>query len=68
VSAFRSVFQYIAYALLPGLLLVVFTRTLSQYSILLLVLTATVALIYYAIVIARDHDMRKYLLAQLHSR
>jgi O-antigen/teichoic acid export membrane protein len=68
LSSFRSVVQYIAYAILPALLLIVFTRTLNQYAILLLVLTLALAIIYYAIVISKDHDMRDTLLAQFSSR
>ena len=67
-SAFRTIFQYTLYATLPALFLVVFTRTISQFAILFLILTAAVSLIYYAIIITRDHDMRDYLLAQLPSR
>jgi lipopolysaccharide exporter len=67
-SAFCAIFQYILYAILPALLLVVFSRTTNQYAIIFLVLTVAVSLIYYAIVITRDHDMRDYLLAQLPSR
>jgi lipopolysaccharide exporter len=67
-SAFRAIFQYVLYAIVPALLLVVFTRSLNQYAIIYLVLTATVSLIYYAIVISRDHDMRDYLIALLPSR
>lgn len=64
-SAFRSILQFCIYACLPGLLLFIVIKTLTPNALWLVILTVVAALIYYSIVIAKDHSLRDYLLALL---
>jgi O-antigen/teichoic acid export membrane protein len=67
-SALRSIFQYVLYAAIPGILLVIVINPLSHTPIWLLILTATVTFIYYTIVLMKDHSLRDYLLSLLPQR
>jgi len=64
-SAFRTVLQYVLYAIIPALLLVAVTNQLASSPIWMVSLTAVVSLAYYAIVIVKDHSLQDYLLALL---
>lgn len=67
-SAFRTIFQYCFYASLPALLLVAAMYTLVPSPVWLVILTAVVSLAYYAVVLAKDRNLRDYLLALIPQR
>ena len=67
-SAFRTILQYCFYASLPALLLVAAMYTLIPSPVWLVILTAVVSLAYYAVVLAKDRNLRDYLLALLPQR
>jgi O-antigen/teichoic acid export membrane protein len=67
-SALRTVFQYVLYATIPALLLVAVKNPLTPSPIWLLILTAIVTIIYYSVVLVKDHSLRDYLLALLPQR
>jgi lipopolysaccharide exporter len=64
-SAFRSMLQFGLYACLPILLLFALTKALTPNATWLIILTVAAAATYYIIVIAKDHNLRDYLLAFL---
>jgi lipopolysaccharide exporter len=64
-SAFRSILAAIMYASLPGLLQYVGLKIGTQSAIFVILLTLSTTLIYYCLVIARDHQLRGYLLSAL---
>jgi lipopolysaccharide exporter len=64
-SAFRTILQYFLYASLPALLLVAAKYTLLPSPVWLVILTVVVSLTYYAVVLAKDRNLRDYLLALL---
>jgi lipopolysaccharide exporter len=65
VSAFRSIFQFILFASLPGILLFLALKVLSLTALWVIVITFMSTLVYYSFVLARDHSLRDYLLAFL---
>ncbi|OGO27377.1 MAG: hypothetical protein A2136_01505 [Chloroflexi bacterium RBG_16_54_11] len=67
-SAGRTVLQLLLYASLPALLMVWLKNPLAPHALGLLCLTAGVSGLYYAILLARDHGLREYLLALLPAR
>jgi O-antigen/teichoic acid export membrane protein len=66
--AFRNVFQYVLFAAIPALLLVLVKIPLTPFPIWLLIFTAIVTLAYYAVVLIKDRSLRDYLLAFLPQR
>jgi hypothetical protein len=66
--AFRNVFQYVLFAAIPALLLVLVKIPLTPFPIWLLIFTALVTLAYYAVVLIKDRSLRDYLLAFLPQR
>jgi lipopolysaccharide exporter len=64
-SAFRSIINSILYAAIPGILLFVCLKILSPTAILVIILTLVSTLMYYGLVIARDHQLRGYLLSMV---
>ena len=62
-SALRTILQYCIYASLPALLLVAAMYTLLPSPVWLVILTAILSLAYYAIVLAKDRNLRDYLRA-----
>lgn len=66
--AFRTILQYIIYAALPSLLLLAATNRLGSFPIWMIIFTAVVALIYYAIVLVKDRSLQEFLLSLIPQR
>ncbi len=64
-SAFRSLLQFLLSACVPALLLLAFLKFLTPNAFWVVTLTMTSALIYYALVLAKDRSLRDYLMALL---
>ncbi len=67
-TAFKTLIEYILFACVPALALLGIKNQLATFPVWLILLTSIVTLGYYAIVLVRDHNLRKYLLALIPQR
>jgi O-antigen/teichoic acid export membrane protein len=66
--AFQNVFQYVLYAAIPALILVLVKIPLTPFPVWLLTSTVLVTLAYYALVLVKDRSLRDYIFALLPQR
>jgi lipopolysaccharide exporter len=64
-TAFTTILQYMAYAIIPGLFLILSKNFLSSSAIGLLLATAAASLGYYGLMFARDKNLRDYVMTML---
>jgi lipopolysaccharide exporter len=63
--AFKTILQYMMYAIVPGLFLFLMKSRLTTSSIGLLLVTVIASLGYYSLMFARDKNLRDYILNML---